>query len=105
MKKIILIIIFLTLSSVILTGCFSTEQRRFPQRGGFQGMSDRAMNISEEERQQMFEERQKQGIEACQGKNEDDSCQFEGPMGGIEGTCKIMDENLVCTTDRPMRQR
>ena len=107
MKRIngILLLSLLLLGMIITSGCSSNEQRRFPQREGFQGMPDVPINISEEERQQMFEERLQKAIEACQGKNEGDSCQFEEHIGDLSGICKIMDENLVCITDRPMRQR
>lgn len=53
----------------------------------------------------MMEERQQLAIESCKDKNEGDACQFQGRMGESGGICKIMDEELVCTMDRPMRQR
>ena len=61
--------------------------------------------MSEEERRQIFEERQQKAIESCQDKNEDDSCMISSPRGEIEGSCKIQDENLMCLTERPMRQQ
>jgi hypothetical protein len=106
MKKINGIFLFCVffLAVIILSGCSYNEQKRFSQREGFQGMSNRAINITEEQRQQLFEERQRQAIEVCQGKNEGDSCIYESPRGEIQGACKIMNNSLACTTNRPMRQ-
>ena len=105
MKKTTSILIFLMLGIFVLSGCSSTEQRIFPQRDEFQGVPDTMANISEEERQQLFEERQQQAIDSCQDKNEGDACIFESPRGETQGVCKNIDNNLVCTTDRVMRQR
>jgi len=65
----------------------------------------RPNNLSEEEMQQLFEERQQKAIEACDKKDEGENCIFESPMGEMEGTCKMMDNNLVCTLERPMGPR
>ena len=61
------------------------------------------MNISNEERQAMIKERQQDMIEACNGKNEGDACTMESRMREMEGTCKIMEENLICMMDMPDR--
>ncbi len=101
MKKIRLLMIFLILSISIISGCSS-------DRADFRDSSfGRGANMTEEQRQKMMEERQQKIVEACQEKNEEDSCILESPRGGIEGFCKMMDGNLVCTMDRPegsMRQ-
>jgi hypothetical protein len=120
-----LLLVFILLAVIIISGCSSANQGNFPQRGDFQDLSEEERqqmmeerqrngfggmpgapgNMTEEERQQMFEERQQMMIDSCQGKNEGDSCQFESPMGDMEGTCMVMEENLVCTTNRPPGQR
>ena len=116
MKKRGLLCIFLMismLSTVLLSGCSYETDSRFQRRAGDSADFPRdrqfqfngSMNLTEEKRQQMFEERQQKMIEACEGKNEGDVCQFQVRMGKSGGICKIMDENLVCTMDRPMRQR
>ena len=101
MKKICLLMVLLILSISLLVGCSSNQNFRDRQGMGF----DREFNLTEEERQQMFEERQQQAINSCQGKNEGDSCTFNGPTEDVDGICKTMDENLVCAIDRPMGER
>ena len=86
--------IFIILGIVLFTGCSS---RDFRQEGR------RPMNISDEERQKMFEEMQQNMIKACEGKNENDVCQFEGRIGMIEGICKLRDNNLICTSENQTR--
>ncbi len=98
MKRMILLMVFLMVYVVIFSGCSDRPDFRDGQFG-------RGANITEEQRQQMFEERQQKAIEACQEKNEGDGCILESPRGDIEGNCKILDENLICETERPMRQR
>ncbi|MBN2421984.1 hypothetical protein JXB41_02045 [Candidatus Woesearchaeota archaeon] len=116
-------IILITIISLILACSpektdFSFMDDRKPEEGGdgfninneerqqrTEGMPGPRMNISEEERQQMFEEQQQKSIEACESKNEDDLCKIESPRGDITGNCKIMDEKLVCMTERPMIPR
>lgn len=93
----IFVISLLVLSIIITSGCSSNNQRNYPQRGNFQDMT-------EEERQQMFEERQQKMIDACEGKDEGDVCTIESPRGETEGTCEIIDNNLICTMDMPMGQ-
>lgn len=101
------------LGTFLLSGCSSETGSRFQKRGDVsadfprdrQFQFNRTMNITEEDRQEMMEERQQLAIESCKDKNEGDACQFQGRMGESGGICKIMDEELVCTMDRPMRQR
>lgn len=108
-----LLMIIVMISITLLSGCSSNNQKSDIRqaRGSYsieankQLGTERANNLTEEERQKLFEERQQQMIEACEGKNDGDACQFQVRMGESDGICKIMDENLVCTTDRPMRQR
>jgi len=113
MSKIITIAIcILVLSTFLLAGCSSETDSRFQKRSGDsadfprdrQFQPNRTMNITEEEMQKLFEERQQKSIESCKDKNEGDNCQLEGPQGQMEGICKIMEENLACTTDRPIGQ-
>lgn len=112
MKKIIMLTALLILMIIIIIGC-SSQKSNIHNRQGFlrnQNMSSgqwsgRNLNLTEEERQKLFEERQQKAIESCRDKNEGDKCLFENPQGEIEGKCKTIDNKLVCTPDRPMRQR
>ena len=93
--------IFIILSSTIISGC-SSNKTYFGER---QGGEFRGGNLTGEQREQMFEERQQIAIEACQDKTEGDSCILQNPGGEIEGICKIVEDNLLCATNRTMRQR
>lgn len=114
MSRIITIALcLLVLSSFLLAGCSSEPSDRFQKREGIsadfprdrQFQFNSSMNLTEEDKQGMMEERQQQMIEACEGKNEGDACQLQARMGESGGICKFMDENLVCTMDRGMKQR
>jgi len=111
-----LLCVFLVISifnTVLLVGCTSKPSGRF---GGREGISadfpknrqfqfNKSMNLTEEDRQEMMEERQQLAIEVCKDKNEGDACQLQTHMNESSGICKIMDKNLVCTIDRLMGQR
>ena len=125
MKRIIIAICLLVLSTFLLVGCSSKPSDRFQKREGIPSdfprdrQFNRSINLTEEERQQrgnfsrgmfdeeqrqeMMEERQQIAIGACAGKNEGDACQLQARMSESEGICKFMDENLVCTMDTPDR--
>jgi len=92
MKKISIILI---LSILMISGCSSSKNFR----------GNRLMNLSEEERQKLFEERQQKAIEACQGKNQGDVCKIQTPRGELNTTCKTEEGNLMCISNYPMRQR
>lgn len=98
MKKRMLLMIFLILGIVIILGCSSTKSNTRDRKE-----FGRGLNLTEEERQQMFEEMQQIATEACQDRNEGDDCVFETPRGEMNGICKILDKNLVCTTNMPAR--
>ena len=114
MSRIITIALcLLVLSSFLLVGCSSEPSSRFQKREGIsanfprdgQFQFNRSMNISEEDRQEMMEERQQLAIEACKDKDDGDACQLQARMGESDGICKFIDEDLVCIMDRGMRQR
>lgn len=105
------IIMLILISSLLLLGCSSKQDQ-------FQDMPERnfdrdrpQMNLSDEERQNMLmppemsEEMQQKMIEACQDKNEGNECVLEDPRGETTGTCKISEDSLVCTIERPMGRR
>lgn len=104
------IICLLLIVGLLLAGCSSNDEK-FPRRQGDypKGMPigfNESMNITNEERQAMMDERQQQMMDACDEKNEGDVCQFPAIMGSeMEGTCKYQDEEMVCMIDRPMRER
>ena len=54
------------------------------------------MDLSEDERQQMMQERQQIAIDACMEKAEGDECLIESPRGEMKGECIIRNENLMC---------
>ena len=84
MKKGIIALIIAVL--VLNIGCSSkTEFNR-----------ERFANISEEERQEMMQERMQVSIDACKDKVEGDVCSITSPRGDIEGKCTIQEENMVC---------
>ncbi|OGM02320.1 hypothetical protein A3K72_01425 [Candidatus Woesearchaeota archaeon RBG_13_36_6] len=62
-----------------------------------------AENLSEEERQALFEERMQWALDACKEKVEGDSCGFEGPNGEISGVCTIRETTLMCVPEGPPR--
>lgn len=40
--------------------------------------------------------------ESCEGLSEDDACTITNPQGeSVNGTCNLMEENLVCMMQRP----
>ena len=113
MKIILTVFISLLILSLFLVGCSSDEGKRFQggPRGDFPGDRDfrlnKSMNMSDEERQAMMEERQQNMIEACSGKNEGDKCQIQSPRGEMGGVCKTIDDDIICTMNMngPMRPR
>jgi len=91
---------FLLLLTTIFIGCSAKQKdNQHIQRPRMN------QNLTEEERQQFLQERQQKAIEACDGKDEGENCIFESPMGEMEGICKMMDNNLFCTLERPMGTR
>lgn len=61
-----------------------------------------AMNMSEEERQQMMEARMQTATAACQDKAEGDACAMQGSGGDMTGTCKTGRDGsgLMCNVMR-----
>ena len=56
-------------------------------------------NFSEEERQQMMQERMKIMETACKDKKEGDSCTIQSQRGEITGICKTQNEKLLCAVE------
>jgi len=40
-------------------------------------------------------------IDACNGKQESDSCVISSPRGDLNGTCQTRNSTLTCTMQRP----
>ena len=103
-------IIILFLLSIIIAGCLNEQKSGFVQRrgdfpAGWGRFPGDISNLTEEQRQQMFEERQQISIEACKDKSEGESCMLESPRAEMEGVCEMGEENLVCTFSQQMRPR
>ena len=53
-------------------------------------------NLTEEERQQMMQQRLEEERTACEGKAEGDQCTLTNPRGDMAGSCSTLNETLVC---------
>ena len=87
-KKINLVLLFSVsiIVIIIISGCNPIKRQ-----GNFK-------NLTEQERQQMIEQRMQMMQAACQGKAEGDSCSVQSPRGERKGTCKTQNETLACST-------
>ena len=93
MKKGIIAVLIISLT--FISGCSS--------KTGFN--REKFMNLTEEERQKMMQERQQIAMDACMEKVEGDECLIKSSMGEMKGKCIIMDKDLVCTNpDMPKRR-
>ncbi|MFH0971398.1 MAG: hypothetical protein V1835_02415 [Candidatus Micrarchaeota archaeon] len=72
----------------------------FPRDGNFSGNRTFG-NMTEEQRQQMMQQRQQEIINACKGRAEGDICTITNPRGNTEGTCKTLNNQLLCETPFP----
>ena len=61
-------------------------------------------NITDEQRQVMFQQRQQAAIDACKGKNIGDSCTLTTQRNSITGICKTLNETVQCTINRTMNR-
>ncbi len=102
MKRTLSVLLLIMLSTIVISGC-SSERPRFQAGQRMENFTVGPGNLSEEERQALFEERMQEAVEACQEKAEGDSCIFEGPNGEISGVCAIRETNLSCMPERPQR--
>jgi hypothetical protein len=107
-------IVGIVLIMLVLSGCSSQHQTNpqqgvgnFPPRfrnmtnGQRQNFGNFSMqNMTDEQRQHLLIDRQKTAQDACNGKNEGDTCQMKSPRGEMEGSCTLLDSNLLCTVDR-----
>jgi len=114
MKNILtLFFVLIMLAISVLSGCnsgnpnFSGRQGLGPAalQGGWQSNRTRGFNLTEEERQNMINQRQLLAVESCQGKNEGDNCHITDPGRNVSGVCSYRNSTLVCAPNRPMRQR
>jgi len=102
----LILLLILAASALILSGCTSGDQSQAPQQGGdnqqvgagppaFAGNGPgpgMGRNMTDEQRQQFFQ----QMTQACHGKAEGDSCTMQNPRGNSTGTCRTMNETLLC---------
>ncbi|MBW2968881.1 hypothetical protein KY314_02060 [Candidatus Woesearchaeota archaeon] len=95
MKKIILLLGLI----VLIIGCSPGKLR------------DDRPQMSDEQREKMFEQRTQNSINACKDKSEGDICEIQGfrpkmieqedwPV--MKGTCKMQEDILRCFFDRPI---
>jgi hypothetical protein len=97
--KILFIAAFL-LGALFLVGCTdnnadqSFQGRQF-RNGNFSG------NFTDEQRQQMMQDRMQAAASACEGKMEGDACETQSARGNAAGTCALVQENLACNIPRP----
>ena len=57
-------------------------------------------NMTDEQRQQMMQQRMQMMELACQDKSEGDSCAMKSQRGDRTGTCKTQNGKLLCSTGR-----
>lgn len=70
-------------------------------RTGFNGG-----NLTDAQRQQMFQQRQQAAIDACSGKNVGDTCVLVSSRYNATGICNTLNQTIQCTINRTMnRQR
>jgi hypothetical protein len=102
----LVLIAFLLISSIILSGCTASNTSSITNNSSRQHQwQNRTMtNLTEEQRQQMINERQQLAISACQNKMENDSCVMQGQRGNFTGTCKIQENLLICISAMNGRQ-
>jgi hypothetical protein len=108
-----LLIVSLVIASSLISGCSSDKPLDF--KGRFADMTDeerqqmienrgmqpgRFGNLSDEERQQMMEEKTQTAKDACAGMGEGDICILESPLGQMNGTCSLLNESLICRGER-----
>jgi len=116
------IVVLLILTGVFITACASTPktgntaQPVASSNGQVQpnnadvstGVYNRtgmySGNISDAQRQAMFQQRQQAAIDACNGKNVGDSCILESPRNNITGTCSTLNETIQCMINRTMNR-
>ncbi|MFH1247447.1 MAG: hypothetical protein V1644_03635 [Candidatus Micrarchaeota archaeon] len=66
------------------------------QGGQFPFQGRGGQNMTDEQRQQFFNERLQVAMAACQNKTSGDTCIVQSPRGGLNGTCSTQDGILSC---------
>ena len=61
------------------------------------GPNGRMMNLTDEQRQQLIEQRIQTATVACDGLSENDSCAISTPRGNTTGTCTLQNNTLMCS--------
>ena len=100
-------IIGLILGMIVLAGCSSNQNKESSGDKNFQprqnGDSKGLSNLTDEQRNEMMQERQEMNKQSCENKQEGDKCIIEGRTGQIESTCEYQNDVLLCKMNRPMR--
>ncbi|VVC02178.1 Uncharacterised protein [uncultured archaeon] len=120
MKKIlqlslIALLVLLMAAVVMLAGCTSSGQEQNAQQGsppsgnGRQANPNRPYfgnrtggpggnigNLTDAQRQQLFQQRMQQAVAACEGKTAGESCALQNARGNMTGTCQSQNSTLLC---------
>jgi len=90
----------LAASALFLSGCTSSDTNADQQGPGiFRGGNHSGFgtsNLTDEQRQQMMEERMQAAADACINKAQGDSCAMQNPGGSANGTCESRNGTLAC---------
>ena len=82
------------LISIIILGCAAKDG--VIARPGFGANRRQLENLTDEQRQQMIEQRTQMMQAACKGKNINEPCEMQSQRGQRAGTCKSMDDKIIC---------
>lgn len=98
----VIVLLLLVITIIGLSGCTSQgapEGNGFGPggQGDWGGGPGMNANLTQEEREQMMQERMQAGIAACAGMQEGDACEMQGFRNeSINGTCLSMNGTLSC---------
>lgn len=96
-------ILFLLIISIFTIGCTKNNER-FSEinEQKFQGRTNNDGNLNKTMNQKTTpnSEMRQNSIDACSNRSEGDSCTIDSPRGQREGTCKTVDNQLICVSER-----
>lgn len=80
------------------------EGRRGKVTGTCQTRRDQLVCVSKNKRKKHRRGPPPEAVDACKGKKEGDSCEFEGRRGQVTGTCQTRRDRLVCRPEKRRRR-
>jgi predicted small secreted protein len=104
-----LLMVILVLGSMMLSGCASDNGQPSDVQGAGasqpagQGRFGPGMgrnftgNLTDAQRQQLFEQRMQQAIAACNGKADGDACALQSQRENFTGNCRSLNNTLSCS--------